>query len=183
MHKIYSTHFYNQHGASLIVALIIITILMLTGIAAFYTSETQFRLAGNLQYQNSAFNQAETAVATAESWISGGTNFQSTGFTTYDNTITPYLYPINYLTSHNIDPLTMSWNNTNSLEVNTVNNQQRYIIELLAKNKRLMGSDISIGGRTSTGCNQVNLYRITAYGTSSRGAVKIVQSDYSVRSC
>jgi Tfp pilus assembly protein PilX len=171
-----------QRGASLAIALVVITVLMLTGVAAFYASGTQFRLAGNLQYQNAALNQAETAVASAESWLATGTNFQTAGFTTYSSSVTPNLYPAGYLATNSIDPLTMTWSDTNSLKVDT-NGNQRYVIELLAANKRLMGSDISIGGRSSAGCTQVNLYRITARGSSARGAAKTVQSAYSVKSC
>jgi type IV pilus assembly protein PilX len=182
MHKPCPIRLRNQRGASLAVALVVITVLMLSGVAAFYASGTQFRLAGNLQYQNAALNQAETAVAAGESWLATSTNFQSAGFTTYSSSVTPHLYPAGYLAANNIDPLTMTWSDTNSVKVDTTGNQ-RYLIELLASNKRLMGSDLSIGGRTSTGCSQVNLYRLTARGASGRGSAKTVQSAYSVKSC
>ena len=182
MQKACPPRLHAQRGASLAVALVVITVLMLSGVAAFYSSGTQFRLAGNLQYQNAALNQTETAVATAESWLATATNFQSAGFTTYSSSVTPYLYPAGYLATNSIDPLTMTWSDSNSLKVDSTGNQ-RYVIELLAANKRLAGSDLSIGGRTSAGCSQVNLYRITAHGASARGAAKTVQSAYSVLSC
>ena len=173
---------HTQRGISLAVALVVITVLMLTGVAAFYSSGTQFRLAGNLQYQNAALNQAETAVATAESWLSTATNFQNAGFTAYNNSASPYLYPIGYLNTNNIDPLTMTWTDSNSVKVDATGNQ-RYLIELLAQHKRLLGSDLAVGGRTSAGCSEVNVYRISAHGASARGAAKTVQSAYSVKSC
>lgn len=182
MHNSCPTRLHAQRGASLPIALVVITVLMLTGIAAFYSSGTQFRLAGNLQYQNAALNQAETAVAAAESWLGTATNFQNTGFTTYNNSASPYLYPTGYLTSNSMDPLTMAWTDSNSIKVDSTGNQ-RYLIEMLAQNKRLAGSDVSIGGRTSTGCSAVNLYRISARGAAARGAAKTVQSAYSVKSC
>ena len=67
MHKTCLSRLQAQRGASLAVALVVITVLMLSGVAAFYSSGTQFRLAGNLQYQNAALNQTETAVAATES--------------------------------------------------------------------------------------------------------------------
>ncbi len=182
MHKACPARLHTQRGASLVVALVVITVLMLTGVAAFYSSGTQFRLAGNLQYQNAALNQAETAVAAAEAWLGTSTNFQAGGFTTYSSSVSPYIYPAGYLAANSIDPLSMTWSDTNSLKVDATGNQ-RYVIELLAKDKRLAGSDLSIGGRSSTGCSQVNLYRVTARGTSARGAAKTVQSAYSVQSC
>jgi type IV pilus assembly protein PilX len=182
MHKTCPSRLHAQRGASLAVALVVITVLMLSGVAAFYASGTQFRLAGNLQYLNAALNQTETAVAAAESWLATSTNFQSAGFTTYSSSVTPQLYPAGYLTTNNIDPLTMTWTDSNSKKVDTAGNQ-RYLIEMLATNKRLQGSDLSIGGRTSTGCSMVNLYRVTARGVSARGAAKTLQSAYSVKSC
>ena len=182
MHKTCPPRLHTQRGASLAIALVVITVLMLSGVAAFYSSGTQLRLAGNLQYQNAALNQTETAVATAESWIATGANFQAAGFTTYSTAVTPHLYPVGYLAANSIDPLTMTWSDTNSLKVDTTGNQ-RYLIELLASNKRLMGSDLSIGGRSSAGCSTVNIYRITAHGASARGAAKTVQSAFSVKSC
>ena len=173
---------HTQRGISLAVALVVITVLMLTGVAAFYSSGTQFRLAGNLQYQNAAMNQAETAVAAGESWLATATNFQNAGFIAYNNSASPHLYPVGYLTANSMDPLTMTWTDSNSLKVDSTGNQ-RYLIEMLAQNKRLAGSDLSIGGRTSTGCSQVNVYRISALGASARGSSKTVQSAFSVKSC
>ena len=173
---------YSQRGISLAVALVVITVLMLTGVAAFYSSGTQFRLAGNLQYQNAALNQAETAVAAGESWLATASNFQNAGFTTYNNSASAHLYPAGYLTTNSMDPLTMTWTDSNSVKVDTTGNQ-RYLIELLAQHKRLLGSDLSVGGRTSAGCSEVNIYRISAHGASARGAAKVVQSAYSVKSC
>jgi Tfp pilus assembly protein PilX len=76
----------------------------------------------------------------------------------------------------------MTWADTNSVQVAS-NANQRYIIEQMSTNNRLTGSSQVVGGRSSSGCNQVNTYRITARGASARGAVKFVQSIYSVLSC
>jgi len=74
----------------------------------------------------------------------------------------------------------MDWD-SNSIQVDNTN--QRYIIELMSIGNRLAGSSQIVGGRASSGCNQVNTYRITARGASARGAIKFVRSYYSVLSC
>src|SRR5262249_30964361 len=70
----------RQQGATLVVALILLGVLMLSGLAAMYSSSSQFRMAGNMQYRTIAMNQAETATAAAESWLASGTNYLATGF-------------------------------------------------------------------------------------------------------
>lgn len=174
----------RQRGATLVIALLVLVLIMMIGITAISTSDTQFKLAGNLQFEDSALNNAEAAVTAAENWLSTGTNFNDAGFTVYDNN-KPHLLPIGRLASlasPDNDPLTMTWGNGNSLAVGG-NTRQRYFIEQMSLNNKLQGSSQVVGGRTSSGCNQVNTYQITGRGTSARGATKFVQSFYSVLNC
>ncbi len=174
----------RQRGATLVIALLILVLIMMIGIAAISTSNTQFKLAGNLQFEDAALNKSETAVTAAENWLSTGTNFNNAGFTAFNNA-SPQLLPISYLAGLAApanNALTMTWDNTNSLIV-AGDATQRYFIELLSSNNRLQGSSQVVGGRTSSGCNQVNTYQITGRGTSARGATRFVQSYYSVLSC
>ena len=172
----------SQSGSTLIVSLVILVLLMLLGITAMNASDTQNKLAANLQFEDAAMNNAETAMNVGEIWLKTALNFKNSGFTTY-STNSPEIYPIGGLTgltSPANDPLTMTWSNSNSVEPSA---NQRYIIEKMSDNSRLVGSNQSMGGRTSTGCNQVNTYRVTARGESRRGAIKFVQSFFSVLSC
>jgi Tfp pilus assembly protein PilX len=172
----------RQKGATMIVSMVVLLLIMMIGIASFTTSNTQFKLAGNLQFEDGAMNNAEAAITAAEQWLSAGTNFNDAGFTTY-SAATPQLHPIGHLaglTAPANNPLTMTWSDSNSVQVAS---NQRYLIERLSVNNRLSTSSQATGGRTSTGCNQVNIYAITARGQSARGATKLVQSTYSVLSC
>lgn len=172
----------RQKGATLIVALVVLLLIMMIGVTSITTSNTQFKLAGNLQFEDGAMNNAEAAISAAEQWLSTGTNYSHAGFSTYSGA-TPHLHPIGHLaglTAPANNPLTMTWSDSNSMEVA---DNQRYLIELLSLNNRLRTSSQAQGGRTSTGCNQVNIYAITARGQSARGATKYVQSIYSVLSC
>ena len=188
----------RQGGATLVIALLILVLIMMIGITAVSTSNTQYKLAGNLQFEDSALNNAEAAVTAAENWLSSGTNFKSGGFAAYNVNATPQLHPIGHiagLASPNDSPLSMTWQdsqdsvpNANSISANDPvsgvrNTSQRYYIEQMSLNNRLQGSSQVVGGRSSAGCNQVNTYLITARGVSARGATKFVQSYYSVLSC
>jgi Tfp pilus assembly protein PilX len=74
---------YKQRGASsLFLTVILVMVVMLLAVTASVLSSTQFRLAGNLQFENIAFNLSETAVASAENWLSTGANAKNDGFTT-----------------------------------------------------------------------------------------------------
>jgi hypothetical protein len=76
----------------------------------------------------------------------------------------------------------MDWTDNNK-SLSVAGNTQRYVIEKLSQGNRLAGSDVGVGGRASAGCNLVNTYLITGRGTGGRGAVKFVQSYFSVLSC
>lgn len=169
----------RQHGVSLLVTLVMLVLVMLLGLSAWQLSQSQGSLSANLQFQGAAFNQGESVIAQAEQWLATGTNYKSAGFTTYS--AGTGLYPIGYLSTNNIDPLTMTWNDTNSLQGTDPN--QRYLIEMLAQNKTLMGTGLNTGGRSSSGCDRVNTYRIIARGLGARGATRFIQSVFSVRSC
>ncbi len=171
----------HQRGATLVVALVILVLIMMLGITAVSTSTTQLRLAANLQFEDGAMNNAEAAVTAAESWLSAAGNYRHPSFSDagYADTTTrqAHLLP----TSLSLDPLAMAWSDANSLQV--AGETQRYLIQQRSANRRLDGSSQVVGSRSSSGCNQVNTYQITARGQSARGATRYVQSYYSVLSC
>lgn len=167
----------RQKGATLVIALLILVLIMMIGITAVSTSNTQYKLAGNLQFEDAAMNNAEAAVSTAENWLATGTNYANAGFTTYDTTATPQLLPI----GTSFSPLSMTWSNSNSVSVGS--DAQRYLVKQMSTNNILSGSSAAVGSRGMSVCNKVNTYLITGRGTSARGASKVVQSYYSVVSC
>lgn len=163
----------NQAGSSLVVSMIMLVVLMLMGVGAMVVSNTQFRMAGNLQFQNLAMNNAESALAQAEHWIA--LNHTSPDLVTRVN---GGLYPSGTAP----DAYTMAWNDTTSEPVDAFGNQ-RYIIEMLAADRVLPSNSITTCNvyGLSGPCPRVNVYRISARGSSVRGSVKIVQSVFTVR--
>lgn len=175
----------RQRGATLVMALLILVLIMMIGIAAVSTSNTQFKLAGNLQFEDSATNNAEAAIVAGESWLAPDNgNYKDPGFTTYTRAVTPQLQPM----SSNLNPFTMSWQDSvedaaRADSVRVANNvSQRYVIQLMSKGNQLPGSGLG-APRLSSGCNKVDTFLITARGASARGATKFIQSYYSHKSC
>jgi len=163
----------RQRGASLIVALVMMAVLMMLGIVAYVGSNTQFRMAANMQFQNVAQANAESALAQAESWIA--TNFNDAGFATR---VPGGLYPV----GTGPDPLTVAWDDTTSVKVDGLG-AQRFMIEMLVADRVLPSNSIgscNVYGMSGP-CPKVNVYRLTGRGTSILGTNKIVQSVFSVR--
>lgn len=190
----------RQAGATLVIALLILVLIMMLGITAVSTSNTQFKLAGNLQFEDGAMNNAEAAVTAAENWLATGTNALNPAFTAVaaatnpdpgSSVATPELLPrttvVSIRAARDVSAFSRNWSTTAPANLFSRavggNDTQRYYIELISLNNRLQGSSQVVGGRPSSGCNQVNTYLITGRGASARGAVKYVQSYYSVLNC
>jgi Tfp pilus assembly protein PilX len=166
----------RQRGASLIVTLVMLGVITAIGISAFVASSSQFRMAANMQFQNVATHNAESALAQAETWIV--TNYGDSGFTTR---VSGGVYP----TGTAPDPLATGtvWDNTTSVRVDLLGTE-RYFIELIVAGRKLPANSLSpsaCGYGSNAPCPSVNLYRITARGSSILGTVKIVQSVFAVR--
>ena len=173
MRSVPSPH--RARGAALVTSLIVLGVLMLMGVSAYVLSKTQFKLAGNVQFQALALTDAENAMTQAELWVSS--NWNHAGFTTPG---TAGLYPKDTLP----DPLTATWDDTNSVKVDADGNQ-RYMIELYIDNRVLPTASVANQCSNNYGspgpCPAVNVYRISTRGASRLGAAKIVQSLYAVR--
>ena len=172
-------NFRRQRGvSSLFITVILVLVIMLLAVTASVLSNTQFKLAGNIQFEHVAVSRAERAIATAESWLKTATNGKNASFTT-SSTDTPYLYPIGYLTT---DPLTITWGDSNSLAVGGSDNR-RYMIEKYGADNQPLGSGLDDHSLPLTGCQKVDVFRISSRGLSAKGTVKFLQTTYSVPSC
>jgi Tfp pilus assembly protein PilX len=182
----YTTKFRRrQQGSTLVVTMMLLILIMMLGVTAMVTSDTQFKLTGNLQFEDVSMNRAESTVAAAESWLATGGNKSAAGFANYDSA-TPHLHPIGHLASLSApanNPLTMVWSDSNSMPVVSGEDTQRYLIEKVSHKVRLYGADLGRGEPGSAPSPCVNTYLITARGTSIRGATKFIQSYFSVLNC
>ncbi len=182
----------RQHGAVLMMAMLIVVLILMAGITATSNSNSQLKLAGTFQSEDEALNNAESAIADAETWLGSDTNHLSAGFAAYDAQATPRLLPIGFLSSQPASGQApdatpgLRWPESgaaaSAIGVGG-DAAQQYFIEQLSGDARLPGSSQVVGGRTSSGCNQVNTYQITARGRDPRGASRFVQTDFSVLHC
>lgn len=88
---------HRQSGATLIIGMIILILLMMIGLTSMKTSDIQFQLAGNLQFENAAMNNAETTLHTAETWLRTGSNYRNAGLDSdaCNSRSVNHLYPLN----------------------------------------------------------------------------------------
>jgi len=156
----------KQTGSTLIVSLIILILLMLLGVTAMSTSDTQYKLTGNLQFANMALNNAETAASTAEKWLE-----DNAGSTPSANAIATLPNPLTGMT----------WTNSDSTRVDN-DDKKRYVIGYVSTNASPtagVGLDcLNPSNEHNFDC--VNTYIITARGQGGRGATKIIQTYYAV---
>lgn len=169
----------KQRGVSLLVVVMLMLGIAMLAVVMSVNSNTQFRLAVNAQYENVAFNLAESAIADAENWLAGGSNRTNGGFTAYSSA-TPQLYPLGYMAANSLDPLTMDWTNSNSV-LSANDSSKRYMIELIGRNKQPLGSTAAVGGRVRSACPRVDLFRVSARGEAAKDTSKIVQTTVAVR--
>jgi Tfp pilus assembly protein PilX len=163
----------RQAGSSLVVSMIMLAVLMLMGVGAIVVSNTQYRMAGNFQFQNQAMASAESALSQAELWV-----LANVAHPELAARVSGGHYPV----GTGPDPYTMAWTDATSETVGGLDSQ-RYIVEVLGANRYLPASSVkTCPGYTLSGpCSRVNVYRITARGTSARGSVKIVQTIFTVQ--
>jgi Tfp pilus assembly protein PilX len=164
----------RSRGAALVMSLIVLGVLMLLGVSAVILSRSQFKLAGNVQFQTLALTDAENAMTQAERWTTA--NWNDPGFTT-KGTLAG-VYPKDTAP----DPLTMKWDDTNSIKVDSDGNQ-RYVVELYMDGRTLPTSSAAQCNNYGTPgpCPTVNVYRISTRGASRLGAAKVIQALYAVR--
>lgn len=162
-----------QTGSSLVVSMIMLVVLMMMGVGAVVVSNTQYRMAGNFQFQNLAMASAESALSQAENWVA--LNHADPNLIAR---VPGGLYPV----GTGPDAYTMNWDDTTSEKVDAAGTQ-RYVVEVLASDRVLPSNSITTCNvyGLSGPCPRVNVFRVSARGSSARGSTKIVQTVFTVR--
>ncbi len=171
----------RQRGAVLAIVLMFLLLLTIIGISALNTTTLEERMAGNLKDRQLAFQSAETAIITAETWLSSLQGNQAPQFPNNANGL--YQMPTNGI------PLWQSvdWSGANLVThpnipgavgsapaLTKVNTQPKYVIEDLGKYQEDDSSK-----RTDATSTFISYFRITARGTGGTDAsVVIVESIY-----
>ena len=175
----------SERGSTLVISLIILIVLMLLGVMAMNTSDTQYKLAGNLQFEDVAMSNAEQAIDAAERWLESDTLMQQAIAVANNADVAPSTA----VSAVSITPLTMTWTssetppNPPSVAVTgpdgAPNDRQRYVIGYVSRNRAALAQ---VGGCPDAlrPFDCVHTYLITARGLGGRGATKFVQVYYSV---
>lgn len=167
-----------QRGATLLVAISLLLAIGLMSLTGLFLARGQYRLVGNVQFQEQAFNQAETALAVAERWLSDTAHSQSADFTTH-NSAARGLYPIGKLAELGLDPGSMTWSDSNSIAVG----EGSYLVEQLARAVRQPGVSLQVGQGATGACRSVDLFRVVARSSSTRGSSRMVESFFATNGC
>ena len=169
----------RQRGAAqLFITLVLLGIIMMLGITATIISSTQFRLAGNLQFESQAFDNAETAAATALGWVATDCNGQ-----TFTGTSNGYLrsMPVKGAGGE-VNPFGVKWDTAEAKVVDDGDNSKQYVIQMMGKASLGSESDASSITDTPPFANQEGrLFRITTRGTSAKGTSRLVQTNVYVK--
>lgn len=168
----------SQRGSTLVISMIMLVVLMLLGVMAMTTSDTAYKLAGNLQFENNALSNAETALSDAENSLKNGAidiNHADFAAASSVTAAASGFYP----KGANIDPFSMAWDSSDSVS-SSGDDTQRRMVQLMSTDTVQIGENYVAGIPQSTACNKVNTYVITARGTSARGSLKLVRSYYTV---
>lgn len=168
----------RQRGATLLVVISLLLAIGLMSLTGFFLARGQYQLVGNLQFQEQAFNQAEAASAVAERWLSVSANSQSADFSTY-NASAKGIYPIGKLSDLGLDPRTMTWTDTNSIQVG----DGRYLVEQLSRSVKLPGGSLQVGQGATGACRSVDLFRVVSRSTSTRGSSRMVETFFATDGC
>lgn len=165
----------------MLIVIILLTAVGLATMTTFQLSRNQYRLVGNIQHLEQAFNQTESVLASAEDWLDTGDNRNATGLSSH-STAEPSLYPIGGLTAAALDPKTMQWGATNS----AASGDGRYLIERMAQGITPIGESMSSGEPKDDGaqaCRKVDLFRVISKSDSTRAASRIIESNYATTGC
>jgi len=166
---IFYHHAHRQHGAALIMSLVILVILTLLGIGSMNTANLQLLMTGNAQYQTVALSAAEQTIREAEVLVDAivaGTPPPSKSDGYHD------------LASGEPEVVLsdFTWPDDETGDSSTVANS-KYIIEYSGQKSLPPTTFKYINGNPIAGDN-VYVFRITARTLATRGAVRLVQSIY-----
>jgi len=172
-HAVNSIHLARkQRGAVLIVALVILLVLTIIGIAGVQNSTLEERMAGNYRDRFTAFQAAETALRFGEWQVGVATTFVGMAFDGTDGT-----YEVK-TTNTSIDPLLASsyTRQVTNLTLAGVLSPPEYFIEMLPK-VPLPKSSLVVGFQSKP--KDVQYYRVSGKGQGSSGKAEVIlQSVY-----
>lgn len=170
MHRGHTNRLGNrEHGAALIVSLVLLLIMTIIGISAMNSARLEVSMAGMMEREEVALRGAERALRVAEKYV--------------ENSIDAFEpLPGHYLPEDEVDPSVTDWSDIVSFSKTGVaiapelSEHDAFIVQYDGK-VTLPGSALNDGGDVIFG-DQVNVYRITSRSDTDGEAVRIIEAIY-----
>jgi type IV pilus assembly protein PilX len=167
--------YYRQHGAVLVVGLLIMILMTLIGATAMRTTTLEEKMAGNMHDRNLSFQAAETALREVEqNFIEGLVNIQS-----FDGSNGLY-------GEDDPEPTTLHDSSTwgaktreTSGSLSSVTTKPRYMVKVahIKSLEREGGLNIEGYGASKPG-SEIVIFRVTARGTGGTNQSQVVLRSY-----
>jgi len=183
----------KQHGAVLIISMIILLLLTILGITSMRTTQLEERMAGNARDRHVAFEAAEAGLLDAETFVQTiitDTPFDLDGSDGLYNDDGTFNDIKNYVDWSGTDPSRSFLTATNIGSAEGVTSSPKYVIQALAKGQLSQSSNQinpNVGGGynnrqpASTANSASTLVRITVRGTGgSDNSVVFLQTVFGV---
>jgi type IV pilus assembly protein PilX len=178
----------RQRGAVLIIALVMLLLLTLIGVAGMRDTQLQERMSGGARDREYALQAAEAALREAEAAVSGGAfaNDQGNNFKNYNvdpNELQRVDAGGNAVTEVQYWRDVYDWTGTNAtaygVALNDVTTPPRYVIEQLPANYSAIPGSTNAGTALASGVPTITDFLITVRGTGTTNeTVVILQSQY-----
>lgn len=152
---------HTQSGAALVVSLMMLSLMTAIGVAAMDTTILELKMAGNMQAEIDAFNNAESTLRLAESNVLAEAN------DAIPANFTGWLY-------NSADTLPSSLNNGNS----GAGDNARYIVQYIGA-FALAGESSALNSTGGISGSAIHIFQIDARSDDTgQGAIQIVRSTY-----
>jgi len=178
-------HIKQQHGAVLVMSLLMLFVLTLIGVSSISTTTMEEKMSGNSRNRHLALQAAETAISDAERFIKDNVNNPVAQFT---NLGTNGLYNLGYGPT-TTDATDKTWwpganKRTYGAAIQDLSAAPEYTIEYLGETTEESASDGNIlGGEEGAGSGgSIHTFRITVRGTGlTTNSAVVIQSHFGKR--
>ncbi len=185
MSKNMQQHIKQQHGAVLVMSLLMLFVLTLIGVSSISTTTMEEKMSGNTRNRHLALQAAETAISDAERFIKNNINNPIAQFT---NAGTNGLYNLGYGPT-TTDATNKSWwptanKRTYTAAIQDLSGPPVYTIEYLGETMQDSTTDGNIlGGEEGAGSGgSIHAFRITVRGTGlTNNSAVFIQSHFGKR--
>jgi len=180
--------FKYQHGAVLVMSLLMLFVLTLIGVSSISTTTMEEKMSGNARNRHIALQSAETAIKIAEKFITDSVNNPVGQFANSGG-----LYSLGQGPSSK-NAIDYSWwyttgyaKTTNARVEPSVSNSDlkynpEYTIEYIGETTQVEATDIEISSEPGGSQGGIHTFRITARGTGiTKNSVVVIQSHFGKR--